>query len=165
MDSVGRVRMDAEACSEVEMNFWITCDAKPKSLRLPTCSSPASTAAVARPNQPLLSLPPPTMLASRVAGRSARVAVPRISAVATRGYAAPAVNSKPPVAVFGLDGTYANALVRLPRSTAGEREAVVLTCSIHSTRPPLSRVPSTPSPRLWTTCTKPSSATPSSRRS
>ncbi|KAK5136047.1 hypothetical protein LTR08_004301 [Meristemomyces frigidus] len=53
------------------------------------------------------------MLASRVAARSARVAAPRFSVAATRGYAAPAQNAqntKPPVAVFGLDGTYASAL-------------------------------------------------------
>ncbi|KAK3670323.1 ATP synthase F0 subcomplex subunit OSCP atp5 [Recurvomyces mirabilis] len=53
------------------------------------------------------------MLASRLAARSARVAAPRMSIAATRGYAEPAkasANTKPPVAVFGLDGTYANAL-------------------------------------------------------
>lgn len=51
------------------------------------------------------------MLASRVAARSARVATPRIS---TRGFAdaKAAANTKPPVALFGLDGTYASALVR-----------------------------------------------------
>ena len=31
---------------------------------------------------------------------------------AIRTYAAPAADTKPPVALFGLDGTYANALVR-----------------------------------------------------
>ena len=35
-------------------------------------------------------------------------AAPRIAA---RGYAAAAANTKPPVALFGIDGTYANALV------------------------------------------------------
>ncbi|KAK4552823.1 ATP synthase F0 subcomplex subunit OSCP atp5 [Recurvomyces mirabilis] len=53
------------------------------------------------------------MLASRLAARSARVAAPRMSIAASRGYAEPAkpsANTKPPVAVFGLDGTYANAL-------------------------------------------------------
>jgi len=50
------------------------------------------------------------MLASRVAARSARVATPRIS---TRGFAdaKAAANVKPPVQLFGLDGTYATALV------------------------------------------------------
>jgi len=33
--------------------------------------------------------------------------------VAARGYAAAAANTKPPVALFGIDGTYANALVGL----------------------------------------------------
>ncbi len=54
------------------------------------------------------------MLASRIAARSARVAAPRISLAATRGYAEPAKgaqNTKPPVALYGLDGTYASALV------------------------------------------------------
>ncbi|KAK0290930.1 ATP synthase F0 subcomplex subunit OSCP atp5 [Friedmanniomyces endolithicus] len=53
------------------------------------------------------------MLASRIAARSARVAAPRISLAATRGYAEPAKsaqNTKPPVALYGLDGTYASAL-------------------------------------------------------
>ncbi|EMC95016.1 hypothetical protein BAUCODRAFT_149048 [Baudoinia panamericana UAMH 10762] len=56
------------------------------------------------------------MLASRVAARAARVAAPRFSIAATRGYAEPAKspaqqqNSKPPVPLFGLDGTYASAL-------------------------------------------------------
>lgn len=56
------------------------------------------------------------MLASRVIARSARVAAPRYSLAATRGYAEaskPAANTQPPIEVFGLDGTYATALVRL----------------------------------------------------
>ena len=56
------------------------------------------------------------MLASRVAARSARAAAPRFSAVSVRGFAdAAKVDSKPPVALFGLDGTYASALVRSSR--------------------------------------------------
>lgn len=57
------------------------------------------------------------MLAARVAARSARVAAPRLSIAATRAYAEPAKpsgsaqNAKPPIEVFGLDGTYASALV------------------------------------------------------
>ena len=57
------------------------------------------------------------MLAARVAARTARVAAPRISLAATRGYAelakpaASSQNTKPPIEVFGLDGTYASALV------------------------------------------------------
>lgn len=58
------------------------------------------------------------MLASRVIARSARVAAPRFTATTTRGYAEAAKSSastKPPVALFGIDGTYASALVRLIR--------------------------------------------------
>ncbi|KAK4953202.1 ATP synthase F0 subcomplex subunit OSCP atp5 [Elasticomyces elasticus] len=53
------------------------------------------------------------MIASRVVARSARVAAPRVSIAAARGYAEaakPAQNTRPPVAVYGLDGTYASAL-------------------------------------------------------
>lgn len=54
-----------------------------------------------------------TMLATRLATRSARVAAPRIAYAPIRTYAEAkgAVDSKPPVQVFGLDGTYATALV------------------------------------------------------
>nr|POE54226.1 atp synthase subunit 5, mitochondrial [Quercus suber] len=61
------------------------------------------------------------MLASRVAARSARVAAPRVAFVATRGYAEAAkssANTKPPVALFGLDGTYANALYTAAAKTS-----------------------------------------------
>ncbi|WPH04985.1 atp synthase subunit 5, mitochondrial [Acrodontium crateriforme] len=61
------------------------------------------------------------MLASRVAARSARVAAPRFQPAATRGYAEAAksaVNSKPPVALFGLDGTYASALYTAAAKTS-----------------------------------------------
>lgn len=44
---------------------------------------------------------------ARCAGQRAAI-VPRSAA---RGYAAAAADSKPPVALYGLDGTYANALV------------------------------------------------------
>lgn len=56
------------------------------------------------------------MFASRVAVRSARVAAPRMPIAAARGYAAPAqaANTKPPVPLYGLDGTYASALVCPP---------------------------------------------------
>ncbi|KXL41940.1 hypothetical protein M433DRAFT_150241 [Acidomyces richmondensis BFW] len=53
------------------------------------------------------------MLASRLAARTVRVAAPRVSLAATRGYAEQAKsasNTKPPVPLFGLDGTYASAL-------------------------------------------------------
>jgi F-type H+-transporting ATPase subunit O len=53
------------------------------------------------------------MLASRVAARSARAAAPRFQAVFSRGFAEAAkVDAKPPVPLFGVDGTYASALVR-----------------------------------------------------
>ena len=51
------------------------------------------------------------MLSGRIASRAARVAAPR-APIAVRTYAAAAspAASKPPVALFGLDGTYASAL-------------------------------------------------------
>lgn len=53
------------------------------------------------------------MLSGRIAARAARVAAPR-APIAVRTYAAAASSSsaasKPPVALFGLDGTYASAL-------------------------------------------------------
>ncbi|THZ15412.1 OSCP-domain-containing protein [Aureobasidium pullulans] len=51
------------------------------------------------------------MLSGRIASRAARVAAPR-APIAVRTYAASAspAASKPPVALFGLDGTYASAL-------------------------------------------------------
>lgn len=55
------------------------------------------------------------MFAGRVAARSARVAAPRFQVAATRSFAEaaakPAANVKPPVELFGVDGTYASALV------------------------------------------------------
>ena len=53
------------------------------------------------------------MLASRVVARSARAAAPRFQAVSSMGFAeAVKIDAKPPVAVYGVDGTYATALVR-----------------------------------------------------
>lgn len=54
------------------------------------------------------------MLSGRIAARATRVAAPR-APIAVRSYAAAASSassaaSKPPVALFGLDGTYASAL-------------------------------------------------------
>ncbi len=53
---------------------------------------------------------------SRQVLRSARVAAPRrLVAAPVRTFAAAAANEvKPPVQVFGVDGTYATALVRSP---------------------------------------------------
>lgn len=57
---------------------------------------------------------------SRQVFRSVRTAAPRLSQTSTRTFAAAASTSenvKAPVAVYGLDGTYATALVRpLPYS-------------------------------------------------
>ncbi|OQO12860.1 ATP synthase subunit 5, mitochondrial [Cryoendolithus antarcticus] len=54
------------------------------------------------------------MLASRVAARSARVAAPRLAQtpLCVRGFAdaKAGTDTKPPIALFGLDGTYASAL-------------------------------------------------------
>lgn len=61
------------------------------------------------------------MSAARAFSTALRAGAPRapIAArfAATRSYAAAAssANSKPPVPLFGVDGTYASALVRLPR--------------------------------------------------
>lgn len=55
------------------------------------------------------------MLSRQALLRTARAAVPsRAMASQVRFYAAPAATEtvKPPVALFGLDGTYATALVR-----------------------------------------------------
>ena len=49
---------------------------------------------------------------SAIAGRCCRSASPLAGAVAVRTYATPTPDSKPPVALFGIDGTYASALVR-----------------------------------------------------
>lgn len=58
-----------------------------------------------------------TMLSGHFAARAARVSAPRASVSAVRTYAAPAAassaNTRPPVPLFGLDGTYASALVRV----------------------------------------------------
>ncbi|KAI5369570.1 Putative ATPase, OSCP/delta subunit, F1F0 ATP synthase OSCP/delta subunit domain superfamily [Septoria linicola] len=54
------------------------------------------------------------MFAGRVAARSARVAAPRFQLAATRSFAEaaakPASQGRPPVELFGVDGTYASAL-------------------------------------------------------
>ncbi len=60
------------------------------------------------------------MSAARAFSTALRAGVPRAPIAArygaTRNYAAAAAagSSKPPVALFGVDGTYASALVRLP---------------------------------------------------
>ena len=59
------------------------------------------------------------MLSGRIAAQAARSAAPRVpiaSRTVFRSYAAAAAgqNVKPPVALYGVDGTYATALVRCP---------------------------------------------------
>jgi F-type H+-transporting ATPase subunit O len=61
------------------------------------------------------------MLSSRAILRATRASAPlrnaaprALTSSQSRAYATPAAaDSKPPVALFGLDGTYATALVRL----------------------------------------------------
>lgn len=54
------------------------------------------------------------MISSRTLLRAPKaVAAPRVFTQAVRNYAAPAADSKPPVALYGVDGTYASALVCL----------------------------------------------------
>jgi hypothetical protein len=61
---------------------------------------------------------PVTMFSRQALLRSARTAAPQRAILGqTRAFAAPAASSErvqPPVALFGLDGTYATALVRPP---------------------------------------------------
>ena len=59
------------------------------------------------------------MLSGRIVAQAARSATPRVpiaSRTVFRSYAAAAAgqNVKPPVALYGVDGTYATALVRFP---------------------------------------------------
>lgn len=57
---------------------------------------------------------------SRPAFRAVRAAAPQrtLARIPARSYAAAAAQEvRPPVAVYGLDGTYASALVRPPFST------------------------------------------------
>ena len=54
------------------------------------------------------------MLSRQALLRSVRTAAPSRAILSqTRGYAAATESVKPPIALFGLDGTYATALVRL----------------------------------------------------
>lgn len=71
------------------------------------------------------------MFSARALSRAARTAAPRVArpavaprVVATRSYAqaADTKSVKPPVALYGVDGTYASALVRLPRPTRSNCE-------------------------------------------
>lgn len=61
------------------------------------------------------------MLSRRLFAHAVRSGVPRAPIAAVRTYATPASgpSTKPPVALFGIDGTYASALVR--PETRGKR--------------------------------------------
>ena len=80
--------------------------------------SESSPLHLAIPHLPSL---PTTMSAARAFSTAFRAGAPRAPMAAryaaTRSYAAAAAPSgtKPPVALFGVDGTYASALVRFPR--------------------------------------------------
>lgn len=57
----------------------------------------------------------PVFARSGLRATAQQFAVPRTAALnAVRTYAAPAQEVKPPVALFGVSGTYATALVRFP---------------------------------------------------
>ncbi|CAD6444406.1 c5aeec05-c24c-4a17-8e35-fadddb00126b [Sclerotinia trifoliorum] len=58
------------------------------------------------------------MISSRTLLRAPRVATPRVFTQVVRNYAAPAVDSKPPVALYGVDGTYASALYTAAAKTS-----------------------------------------------
>jgi F-type H+-transporting ATPase subunit O len=67
------------------------------------------------------------MFAGRVAARTARVAAPRFQVSATRSFAEAAAkpaaaNTRPPIDVFGVDGTYASALVCAHEPADGRRK-------------------------------------------
>lgn len=76
------------------------------------------------------------MQSSRVLLRATRAAAPQrfvapraIANSQFRSYATPAApDSKPPVALYGVDGTYASALVRITLSPEIQLECVVRSC-------------------------------------
>lgn len=79
------------------------------------CTEAWSLTTLEVPTSPQLS--PATMFSRQALLRSARTAAPQRALLGqTRTFAAPASTDKvkPPIAVFGLDGTYATALVRPP---------------------------------------------------
>lgn len=68
--------------------------------------------------------PPRPAMLSRQALRSLRAAAPQrtLARSSVRSYAAAAAQDvKPPVSIYGLDGTYATALVRFPAQIASRR--------------------------------------------
>lgn len=84
-----------------------------RSERLIECQVQRAQASLYTAKHPLLSQ---TMLSGRFAARAARAAAPRAPIAPVRTYAAAAssASTKPPVALFGVDGTYASALVCSP---------------------------------------------------
>ncbi|KIW06471.1 ATP synthase F1, delta subunit [Verruconis gallopava] len=58
------------------------------------------------------------MLAGRFAVRTARTMAPRVSMAARRCYAAAASETKPPIELYGVDGTYASALYTAAAKTS-----------------------------------------------
>lgn len=89
-------------------------------------STAKPTASSASSHNPQIISSPPDMSAARAFSTALRAGAPRAPIArfaATRGYAAAASaqNSKPPVALFGVDGTYASALVRFSRDQLAEK--------------------------------------------
>jgi F-type H+-transporting ATPase subunit O len=69
-----------------------------------------------------------TMMSSRLARPAIAAARGTASKTALRGYAAPAAaDVKPPVALFGVDGTYASALVCKPEARSCRNQSARLT--------------------------------------
>jgi hypothetical protein len=94
--------------------------AKPKTVLSPTLSNHHTPGSASSPIPQSISFLP-AMSAARAFSTALRAGAPRAPIAArvagTRSYAAAAPTSsgnKPPVALFGVDGTYASALVRFP---------------------------------------------------
>lgn len=69
-----------------------------------------------------------TMMSSRLARPAIAATRRTASKTALRGYAAPAAaDVKPPVALFGIDGTYASALVCKPEATSYRNQSTRFT--------------------------------------
>ena len=68
------------------------------------------------------------MMSSRLARPAIAATRRTASKTALRGYAAPAAaDVKPPVALFGVDGTYASALVCKPEATSCRNQSARFT--------------------------------------
>jgi hypothetical protein len=151
-----------EAGWEGDGRLEVTCRAavaeRTFTTRLPAQEEP-STPTKHRP-LPSISQLPLTMLSRRIAAYAASRSAVRPSPMAVRGFvrtyaqAAEGASTKPPIALYGIDGTYATALVSqlsgwetamrptTPSQHAhGARDMPANLC--RSTRPPRSRPPST----------------------